>query len=427
MSRFRRALILGCAGGIGAVLVRLLTSHPAGRKLAGGIEGLWLLDEVLTQPPDVPAAYVLPPRRIDDPGELRDVLVRNGIDQVVDLGDLDTLALSRVCASVGADYVSASLQRRDLPPDDIEGRIMIASRVLVPGRRPDVGSVSHLIGAGMNPGIVNALVVAGLEELARRVGAEPTVQALDVHAIYVTEQDTTTAVEGVAGDVFPMSWSPQDALDEFLEPSAMYVTGGEIAQLPHRSPDRLYRARCGDHEIDGMIVPHEEIVTIGARYPTVETAFVYAIPRAAMAALRARPHRKPDDWRRYRLYPPHHATALQGYDRVGVLIASRRHGELWVGFESTVADGARHGTNGTLLQAAAGVLAGWALLGSVSGFHVVDDLDPHAYLAIAEEVLGPRRVVHVPGATPRKLRDRQRNVAAVSSDSRSRAPRWDGG
>lgn len=405
MARFRRALIFGCAGGIGAVLVRLLTHHPVGRRLAADIERLWLLDAAPSEQPALPA-HVLPPQRIEHPGELEQLLRAQRIDQVIDLGDLDTLAMSKLCASVGADYLSASVLRSDVPPGSDESLTMIGARALLPEYRPDVGGASHLLATGMNPGIVNALVTVGLEELGRRVGADPTVEALDVYAIHVTEQDTTTAVDPIHGDVFPMSWSPRDALDEMLEPSAMYVSRGRIATLPHRSPERLYRVRCGEREISGMVVPHEEIVTIGARYPTVESSFVYAVPAASMAALRARPERRPEDWELYRLYPPHHPAPLVGSDRVGVLIASRRHGELWVGYDTKVTDGERFGTNGTLLQAATGVLAGWSMLGSVSGFHIVDDLDVHTYLAISEEVLGPRRVVHVPSAPARKLRDR---------------------
>jgi len=415
-------LILGCAGGIGAALVQLLARHPAGRRLATRIDHLVLLDEVPTAAPPLPA-HVLPPCRIDDAEELSPLLSSHGIDQVIEVGDVDTLAVSRVCSALGVDYVSASLQRRDVPADSAEALTMIASRALLPEHRPHVGATSHLLAAGMNPGIVNALVDAGLEELARRTGAEPTVEALEVYAIHVTERDTTTAVDGVPGDVFPMSWSPRHALDEILEPSAMYVAGARLQVLPHRPDERLYVARCGERDVAAMIVPHEEVVTIGARFPGIESAFFYAIPDAAMDALRARPHRAPEDWSLHRLYPPHHTAPLVGSDRVGILIASRRHGELWIGFETRVADGARYGTNATLLQAATGVLAGWSLLGTVPGIHVVDDLDTRAYLAIVEEILGPPRVVHAPAAPMRSIRDRACAPEPVTSAARSRPTR----
>jgi saccharopine dehydrogenase-like NADP-dependent oxidoreductase len=422
MARARRALILGCAGGIGATLVQLLARHPAGRRLAARLEHLVLLDALPAGDPPLPA-HVLPPSRIEDAEELAPLLATHGIDQVIEVGDVDTLAMSRVCSAHGADYVSASLQRRDVPSDSAESLTMVASRVLIPEQRPHVGATSHLLAAGMNPGIVNALVAVGLEELAQRVGVAPTVEALEVYAIYVTEQDTTTAVEGVEGDVFPMSWSPRHALDEILEPSAMYVAEARLRTLPHRPDERLYLARCGEREVAAMIVPHEEVVTIGARYPAIECAFFYAIPAAAMAALRAHPRRAPEEWCLYRMYPPHHVSPLVGSDRVGVLIASRRHGELWIGFETRVADGARYGTNATLLQAATGVLAGWALLGSVPGVHVVDDLAPRAYLAIVEEILGPPRIVHAPGAPVRSIRDRVYVEEPVTAASRSRPTR----
>ena len=63
----------------------------------------------------------------------------------------------------------------------------------------------------------------------------------------------------------------------------------------------------------------------------------------------------------------------------------------------------RFGTNATLLQAATGVLAGWTLVGTRRGMHVIEDLDWRRYVAIAEEILGPRSVHHIPDAPVREL------------------------
>jgi homospermidine synthase len=233
------------------------------------------------------------------------------------------------------------------------------------------------------------------------------VARLDVTAIHVTEEDTTATAACDPG-VFAMSWSPRHALDELLEPHAMYVAHGRIARLPHRPHEARYTARCGDREIAGMIVPHEELVSIGARFPSVEAAFFYAIPDAAATALRRHPERTAADWPIRRLYAPH-TDRLVGHDRVGVLIGSRRFGELWIGFEHA-ADLPATG-NGTLLQAAAGVLAGWSQLGTRRGVHVVDELDRAAYLAVVEAVLGRCRITHAPDAMPRSVIGRRVTAA----------------
>jgi homospermidine synthase len=97
---------------------------------------------------------------------------------------------------------------------------------------------------------------------------------------------------------------------------------------------------------------------------------------------------------------------LTGQDRVGVLLCSRRFGELWLGFDTDVSAGLALGTNATQLQVAAGVLAGWIQLGSRMGIHFVEKLDWQAVLKVVGEVLGPTVMVHDPMAVPLTLADR---------------------
>jgi hypothetical protein len=149
--------------------------------------------------------------------------------------------------------------------------------------------------------------------------------------------------------------------------------------------------------VEGLVVPHEELVTLGHRFPTLELAFVYRLPPAARTFLAAPPPGDPLAHPTARLYPPH-TTALDGRDRVGVLLGSRRFGELWLGYDTAVEQGLRFGTNATELQVAAGVLAGWEQLGRVAGVHTVEDLDGARYLAHVDAILGPPVVVHDPHA-----------------------------
>jgi homospermidine synthase len=92
---------------------------------------------------------------------------------------------------------------------------------------------------------------------------------------------------------------------------------------------------------------------------------------------------------------------------VGVLLCSRTFGELWCGFETDVAEGLRLGTNATLLQVAAGVVAGWAQLHDAEGVRVVEQLDTRAYLRDVAALLGAFRVVHDPHAPFTPLADRR--------------------
>ena len=207
-----RVLLVGWRGGVGGALLRLIATHPIRARLTDRLDGIVL------------------PGRLDPDGLARQ-LDEHRITQVIEAADVDTLAFSRVCASRGADYVASAMQTLG----DGEATLTVpAIQKVLPARRPDIGAASHLIGAGMNPGVVNALVSAGLEEFARRIGAQP-----DLYAIYFTEEDTTRCVGGAHDDSFAISWSPHHALEELLEPHAMYVANGRPVRCDHPPHTRL--------------------------------------------------------------------------------------------------------------------------------------------------------------------------------------------
>jgi hypothetical protein len=203
-----------------------------------------------------------------------------------------------------------------------------------------------------------------------------------------------------------MTWSPTHCLEELFEPRAFAARAGRVVGLGHPPTARWYLARCGDRLIEGMAVPHEEIATLAQRLSNVEIGFIYRIPPAARRALAAHPDwDSAEAWPTRRLYPPW-SEAIAGQDRVGVLLCSRRFGELWMGFDTDVTRGLALGTNATQLQVAAGVLAGWTQLGSRTGIHFVEDLDWREFLSATSEVVGPPVVVHDVSAPPRLLAER---------------------
>lgn len=404
--RRKRVLVIGWRGGVGTALLSLLGSHPTGREISKRIEALFLVDRASGGPCRLPDASVLADADCNEPETLARLLRDFAIDTVIEVADVDTPATSAICERHGADYVSASIQ--------CHGKLTIPGASDLLGARPAVRT-SQLLGAGMNPGIVNVLARVAVEDLARRHRVD--VRQLELAGVHVTELDTTTS-SGVEPDVFAMSWSPEHALSEILEPAAMYVAQTCATALPHRPHDRLYAARCGDEDIAAMIVPHEELVSIGARFPEVESAFFYAVP-AAYATLRRAPDRPVHEWATRKLYPPE-ARCLSGKDRVGALIVSKRYGELWTGFEHDAGVCARGGSyNATTLQAAAGVLAGWAMVGTRRGVHVTDDLDHRAYLDLVEAILGARRIVHAPDAPPRSVASRRCEAGGVRERDRA--------
>jgi homospermidine synthase len=393
------ALVVGFRGGVGQALLGLWSRHPALAPLRARVGRLLLVDAEDGPAADVPAARTLPAATVRSRADLAALLRAHPAAVVIDLAELDTFDCIDACAHAGAGYVSTSCESwpHETATADGDG-VLGQARRLLPGRRPTPPGGSHLVGTGMNPGVVNALARAALASFAARVGVAPTAEALELYALLVTEEDTTTRTDDRddAGR-FAITWRPRSCLEELHEPAAAYVRAGEPVALPHPPTAAAYRARCGDRTIEGLVVPHEELLTLGHRFPSLELAFVYRLPPAARRFLAAPPPGNPLQHPSARLYPPH-ATALAGRDRVGVLLCSRRYGELWLGYDTPVEHGLRYGTNATELQVAAGLVAGWEQLGCVPGVHTVEDLDGARYLACVGALLGPPEVVHDPHA-----------------------------
>jgi hypothetical protein len=405
-------LLLGSRGGVATALLNLLVRHPRGRRLAGSWGRLVLVDqEGGPVAPELPGgSVVLPPREVD-PAGLAEILGEQRIGRVIELADVETVECIEAAAERGVDLLCTGYPTQAMWPE-LRGRLgdpwgggappppRLAAALVERG--------SYLLGSGMNPGIVNALVAAAIDRLAAESGAPAA--ALEIAAVLFTEVDTTRETGGakVPPGVFPSTWHPGHCLGEVLRPStaAVYMAAGRARPVEHSPHQALYRVRCGEGEIDGMLVPHEEVWTIGARYPAAEVAFLYRLPEAALAALAAFPARGSRDWPVRKLYPPT-ARDFEGFDRVGVLVSTRRHGELWMGFENGAAEGREWGTNPTLLQVAAGVVAGLEQLGERRGLHLVEELDRDRFLDAATAVLGPPGVHYHPAAAPRPLRARR--------------------
>jgi hypothetical protein len=399
-----RALLVGCHGGVGSAVLTLLERTEPGRRIREQLDALLLLDREPRGGTPPAGGMLLPPGAIESADDLTRLIERHHLTQVLDLSSVDTVDCTSACDAAGADFLCTSVEewsgRGSIPTDQAIAR-------LLPPARPALERHGHLVGSGANPGIVNALVSAAIEEFGTRAGVTATAGDLGLYAVLITEEDTTRENTGTADDdVFAMTWSPAHCLEELFEPRAFIARSGAIEGLGHEPSARMYSARCGATVISGMAVPHEEISTLAVRLPSVDIGFIYRIPAAAARALAARPERRnPAEWKTRRLYPPW-AEDLSGEDRVGVLLCSRTYGELWMGFATDVRKGLSFGTNATQLQVAAGVLAGWLQLGARRGIHFVEDLDWRPFLAAVTSILGPPHVVHDPAAPVRAFEDR---------------------
>ncbi len=412
MSSSRRALIIGCFGGVGRAVLSLLEHSEPGQQLRKRLDEILLVDAgEPVAPVPLTDATLLPPTAITSSETLEALVREHAITQVVDLSSIDTVDCTRTCDELGAHFMCTSVEewpgQVSIPTDDAIAR-------LLPPRRPALGNRSHLVGSGANPGIVNALVFSALEEFAARAGTQATPEALELHSVLITEEDTTVEHgPPPPANVFAMTWSPAHCLEELFEPRSFAARNGKVIGLDHAPTERWYRARCGDEIIEGMAVPHEEIATLARQLPSVEIGFIYRIPEVSRAALARHPDWAPQAWEVRRMWPPW-TDDISGEDRVGVLLCSKRYGELWMGFKTDVQTGLNYNTNATQLQVASGVIAGWSQLGARTGIHFVEDLNTPEFVDVVSQILGPPIIVHDAAAPPLSLEERALSEPSVA-------------
>jgi homospermidine synthase len=422
--RKKSVLIIGANGGVGKTLINLLLYHHKVKFFLDQINSLFLVDQhpIRGLPTKHDKLHILEPNLIDSISCITKLIKTYHIDLVIELAEVETIDCIVACHDSGADYISTSYevwQSAYETQDSPRNKILIRAKELLPNNRPKFKKGSFLVGSGMNPGIVNALSKYGLSRFAMRCGVKANPIDLELYSIIITESDTTQEIKRYSRkNSYEMSWNPRQSLNEMLEPKTGYIKAGKVYFLDHKPISKLYRARCFDKIIEGFLVPHDEVVTIGELYSGLDVAYIYQVLPSAFKILKNKKMEcASDNQKTHQLYPPY-ATNIIGEDTVGVLFCSRKYGEFWIGFQNYVNEGLLYNSNATLLQVAAGVIAGWKLMESDKGLHLVEELDENAYLKTVTDILGPIQEFWDPDAPLCRMVNRQvRNETSNSLPS----------
>lgn len=402
----KRPLIIGSNGGVARALLSLLEKSQAGQDFYENVEMLYLVDQnPQTEPLSLPRCQTLEPKKIQSEEDLSSLIKKFNITEVIDLSSLDTIDCIQVCDDLGVHLLSTSVE--EWPESPFVPTDQATYKLILTKKKNNLEK-GHIVGSGANPGIVNALVEKGFYNFLEKVEGAESIEDLDIQSILITEKDTTKSPSlSFSEKMFPMTWSPEHCLEELFEPRAFFAKSGEAYSLEHSPTAHLYRAICGDEWIEGMAVPHEETLTLSKKYRNIRFAFIYDIPSFAKKALLRRPKKKnTEQWDTLTLCPTH-IEDLVGYDRLGVLFTSKKFGEFWMGYETTMERGLKFGVNATQLQVAAGVLAGWKQLNQSTGLRFVEDLDSKAYLNTVDQVLGSPKSFFYPNHSPKLFKDRK--------------------
>lgn len=358
-------LILGASGGVAHALLQLL---PTYRHEFGE---LVLMDgrRRVTDSPFLDhralrytfIEHHLDIRRAAD--ELAPVFAHHAIEIVLDLTDARSLPILRAVQCAGASYINTMLNDERFTVPEQHAQILSC--------KAEFESRPHLLCTGMNPGIVNHWVSQAVMRHGRP------------HEIAFFEFDSSAPADTSphACALF-ITWSRKEFLHEIAEePGGRLGHNGEIEwlqpnALSHPMPLRAHlEPICPRSSYpSGMMLLHEEVVTLGRRFG-LPASFLYSIHPASLAALRS-------SWLNNKplsvaslLLADNVTIPLTGSDLVGVWL---KYDDRDVRIFNIMHNRGLRGTNATYRQVAIGVLAGLRAMAHgqvVPGLHFVEDIN----------------------------------------------------
>ena len=286
------------------------------------------------------------------------LLKEHSVSIVLDLTDADSLPLLEATNNAGVSYLNTSLNTETMTTFEIVSNVY--------KRRKTFNKASHILCAGMNPGIVNMWVRHGIEHYG--------VPQEIVHFEYDTSR--------ICGKRHPLiTWS----IHEFLMEAVLWPGG----VMQGKDAVKYFYPNALENGIDmkpilqplftvdkypkGFPVLHEENVSLAQRY-NIPSKFVYAINMETMKALISR-YEKTGKVNHHDLVLADNVTAvLEGADSIGVLL---EYSDKKVYYFNTLPNIAIIGSNATYTQVAIGVCA--ALFTLVfdklkNGVYFVEDL-----------------------------------------------------
>ena len=333
-------VVLGASGGVAHAFLQIL---PDSRH---EMSSLWLIDksDAVTRSPHLAhskLAYTFIQADVNDslPAILLTVRSKDNLVIVLDLTDQPTHPILSVVDFHGGHYINCSLNADVTTMNDYLPTLEQFCRKYRNG--------SHLVGIGMNPGIVNHMALSAIE----RYGVPNS---------YVEIEYDSAFPEVDPGTPF-ITWSKRQFLVEsVIDPSGYCGEGGKYIELdapaisnPVSTQTHLSPIATLDEYPLGMIVSHDEILSL-SQLLGIPGQFVYAIHPLSLKRLRTI-HSQYGTVAEAELTMLDNTTIpLDGSDKIGV----------WLNYtESRVCRWCEvfhkdiTGTNATLFMVAVGVLA----------------------------------------------------------------------
>lgn len=300
-------------------------------------------------------------KKIELPNKEREYLAllkKYRISIVLDVTDMNSLKIIEATNKAGISYLNTAMN------DDKKIVTELLSEVF--SRKDNLNKAPHILCTGMNPGNVNMWVQYGIEKFG--------VPKQIIHFEYDTSK--------IAKKWHPMvTWSIHEFLTEsVIDPSGVALGKMKIKKLlPNALENRenmepiLSPIMKLDKYPDGLIVLHEENITISYKYD-IPSKFIYAInPKTMQNLIKIYEEKKKVTQKELEL-GDNTTTILDGADSIGVILD---YGDKLVYYFNTYPNLAVIGTNATYAQVIIGIFAALftLLLDKIpNGIYFVEDL-----------------------------------------------------
>ncbi|MEH7220077.1 S-adenosylmethionine decarboxylase related protein [Bacillus toyonensis] len=287
---------------------------------------------------------------LQDVVKFKQHLTEKSTSVVIDVSGADTIRVLSCCNELGIFYINSALENEAVDQDDSLLGFQLTERYTrFEKEKEKFTNTKAIIGSGMNPGVVQWMVVELMKE---RPNEQP-------QACYIVEHDTSFLNDTALIKPYTLytSWAVERFLDEAIWSYPMYMSHHRPLYFYEDVYASEYKVKLGKREFYGCLMPHEEVLILGKNF-NMEVGFLYRINEYTTNVIRQNLDKVEDlwNWNRKVFNPAEEEVA--GEDLVGVLLVYENGETYMYNVMNSSQVFHKYKTNATYFQVGCGIYAG---------------------------------------------------------------------
>lgn len=319
--------------------------------------------------PHLKHAATLHQFNLSDSKKFQQHLIDTKTTLVIDVSWADTVEMLHCCNELSIPYINTALENTMVDEkEELEGFTLLERYRIFEENRQRFTNMKAIIGSGMNPGVVQWML---LDMLMQFPDEKPL-------GCYIVEHDNTFYADQSLAQKQTVytTWSPECFLDEAILNYPMFMKGHRPLFFYNDVYELEFKVSLGNKQFYGCLMPHEEVATLGKIYD-MEFGFLYRVNGYTTDLIRANLKNASDLWNwNHKVLDPLDAE-LEGEDLVGVLLVYKDKERFMYNAMNNKSTFSEYKTNATYFQVACGIygaLAAMLLDDIPKGIYFVDEL-----------------------------------------------------